>query len=201
MPSETSTWRRPSSRSQAIRPSTRPWRIAISVSVPPSTTGMPCGGVALELGPQVGGHERRAPAELDDVDEPAGDLQQAVHLRDRQAPVDHVGDAVLARLDRARGDVEEAGYGTRGLVGADDHHDLAEPASGATAASSGCTLAHARARARRLRRRSGGRWRTRPPSIWSAPGRMPVQRRRLGVAAPAAADPRCDGRDPSFRCR
>ena len=42
VPSETSTWRRPSSRSQAISPSTRPWRIASSVSVPPSTTGMPC---------------------------------------------------------------------------------------------------------------------------------------------------------------
>ena len=40
VPSETSTWRMPSSRSHAIRPSTRPCMIASSVSVPPSTTGM-----------------------------------------------------------------------------------------------------------------------------------------------------------------
>src|SRR4051794_29828366 len=41
VPSETSTWVSASSRSQAISPSTRPWRIASSVSVPPRTTGIP----------------------------------------------------------------------------------------------------------------------------------------------------------------
>ena len=142
VPSEISTWRRPSSRSHAISPSTRPWRIAISVSVPPSTTGIPWLDVALELGLQVGAHERRAPAELDDVDAVAGDLQQAVDIGHRQPPVDHVGDAVLARLRRPRRDVQKAGYGldvSFSLSAPTMTTTFAEPASAVTAASIGST--------------------------------------------------------------
>ncbi len=68
-------------------------------------------GVALQLRLQVGGHERRAPAELDDVDARAGDLQQTVHLGDRKPAVDHVRQPPLARLDGALRYVEEIGYG------------------------------------------------------------------------------------------
>ena len=35
---------------------------------------------------------------------------ETVHLSDRQPAVDHMCDAMLARLDRACGDVEKAGY-------------------------------------------------------------------------------------------
>ncbi len=103
---------------------------------------MPLLGVALELGLQVGADERRAPAELDDVDAVAGDLQQAVDLGDRQPPVDHVGDAVLARLGRPRRDVEEAGYGldvSCSLSAPTITTTFAEPASAVTAASIGST--------------------------------------------------------------
>ncbi len=113
-------------------------------------------------------------------------LQQAVDLGDRQAAVDHVGDAVLARLGRARGDVEEAGYGVerRGLVSARrSPPPFAEPASADTAASIGCTCDIDERAARRLPLRPGGRWRTRPRVTWLAPGGVPVSARRLRVAA------------------
>src|SRR5438270_4249667 len=71
--------------------------------------GYPVRRVALELGAQVGGNERSSPAELDDVDELAGDLQETVDVRERHAAVDHVRDASLAGLARALGDVEETG--------------------------------------------------------------------------------------------
>src|SRR3954468_20071031 len=53
VPSETSTCDRPSSRSHATRGSTRPSRMAISVSVPPSTTGMPCSRKRSSLGARL----------------------------------------------------------------------------------------------------------------------------------------------------
>ncbi len=123
--------------------------------------------VALELGRQVGADERRAPAELDDVHVGARDLEQPIDLGDRQAAVDHVRDAALARLDRARGDVQEVGYllapgaltSAVGRRGVDQDRPTAAtlrrpapalsrpaitttvelPASGDTAASIGCT--------------------------------------------------------------
>ena len=67
--------------------------------------------VALELGLQVLRGQRGAPAELDDVDELAGDLDQAVDLGDRQAAVEDVGDALLARLGAAGR--EPDGHGRR----------------------------------------------------------------------------------------
>src|SRR5947209_8724679 len=95
-------------------------------------------GVALELGAQVAGDERRAPAELDDVDAPAGDLQHAIDLGDRQPLVDHVGDARLARLARPRGDVEEVAYGdAEGLSAPTTTATLADGASAATPVSIG----------------------------------------------------------------
>ena len=66
--------------------------------------------VALELGLEVAGRQRGAPAELDDVDRVAGDLDQAVDLGHRQALVEHVGDAVLARLDGAIGEIEQLSH-------------------------------------------------------------------------------------------
>ena len=109
--------------------------------------------IALELRPQVRADERRAPAELHDVDDLAGDLEHAVDLGDREASVDHMRDAVLARLRRARRDVEEAGYGTAVAPPPDDSSPppadaLSSPtittteaagASAATEPSSGCT--------------------------------------------------------------
>src|SRR6185437_12646777 len=47
----------------------------------------PVRGIALKLGLQVRGHERRAPAELDDVHAVAHRLDQAVHLGYRQTTV------------------------------------------------------------------------------------------------------------------
>src|SRR5581483_11325717 len=67
--------------------------------------------VAGELWLQVLAHERRPPAKLHDVHALADHLHQRVHLRDRQAPVDHVRQPPLARLGRALGYVQEAGYG------------------------------------------------------------------------------------------
>ena len=66
--------------SQATSRRRGPSRIAISVSVPPSTTGIAVRAVARELGLEVAGDQRGAPAELDDVDGVAGDLHQAVDL-------------------------------------------------------------------------------------------------------------------------
>src|SRR5262249_11687706 len=68
--------------------------------------------VALQLGREVRAYNGRSPAELDHVHAIAGHLQQAVHLRHRQAPVDHMRESPLARLGRALGDVQEASYGT-----------------------------------------------------------------------------------------
>ena len=109
VPSEISTWRMPSSRSHATSPSTRPSRSAISVSVPPSTTGTLVRAVARELRLEVGGDQRRAPAELDEVDARPATSIRPVDLGDRQALVEHVGEAPLARLGAALGEVEEAG--------------------------------------------------------------------------------------------
>ena len=67
-------------------------------------------GVPLELLLQVGAHERRAPAKLDDVHALPRDLEQVVDLGDRQPAVDHVREAAYARLGGALGNVEEVGY-------------------------------------------------------------------------------------------
>ena len=109
---------------------------------------MPLRGVALELGLEVGAHERRAPAELDDVDALARDLQQAVDLRDRQSAVDHVRQPPLARLGRALGDVEEAGYGTVAALSRPTiTTTVAEPERDAVEGSIGCTCVTPRERA------------------------------------------------------
>ena len=55
-------------------------------------------GVPRELLAQVGAHERRAPAKLDDVHARPRHLQQVVHLRDGQPAVDHVRQPAGARL-------------------------------------------------------------------------------------------------------
>jgi hypothetical protein len=65
--------------------------------------GNPVMAVALELGEQVRRRDRRAPAELDDVDAATGDLDEAVYLGQRQATVEHVRDAALTGLDAALG--------------------------------------------------------------------------------------------------
>ncbi len=109
-------------------------------------------GVALELGLQIGGDERRAPAELDDVDAVAGDLEQPVDLGHRQAPVDHVGDAVLARLGGPRGNVEEAGYGAAVALSAPTiTTTFADPPSEATAALRAAVPAQRRSSVQPLR--------------------------------------------------
>src|SRR4029077_15791034 len=95
--------------------------------------------VALELGLEVGAHERRAPTELDDVHTPAPDLQQAVHLGARQAAIDHGRQSPLTRLGGALGNVEKAGYGTVAALSRPTiTTTVAEPASDATVASIGC---------------------------------------------------------------
>src|SRR3954451_22673229 len=53
VPSETSTWSMRSSRSHLTSPSTRPWVMASSVSVPPRTTGMPCARRRSSLGSRL----------------------------------------------------------------------------------------------------------------------------------------------------
>ena len=112
----------------------------------------------------------------------ADDLQQAVDLGDRQAPVDHVGDAALARLGRARGDVEEAGYG---LVAA-----LSAPTITTTFAESGERATADSSAARALTESewatpSASAWWPRAYSTtvtWLAPGGRPLERRGLRVA-------------------
>ena len=86
VPSEISTWRRPELA--------QPGDEALDAPLADRDLGEraaehdrdPGVGVALELRLQVGAHERRPPAELDEVDDPAGDLEQAVDLGDRHAP-------------------------------------------------------------------------------------------------------------------
>ena len=66
-------------------------------------------------------------------------LQQAVDLRDRQSAVDHMRDAPLARLGRALGNVQKAGYGeVAALSRPTITTTVAEPASEATVPSIGC---------------------------------------------------------------
>ena len=102
--------------------------------------GYPVRGVALELGLQVGAHQRGAPAELDHVHAAPCHLQQAIDVGDRQAAVDHVGESPLAWLGRALGYVQEAGYGeVAALSRPTTTATLAEPARDAVADSIGCT--------------------------------------------------------------
>ena len=80
-----------------------------------------------------------APAELYDVDAPSRHLEQALHLRHREAAVDHVRETALARLGRAGWDVEEVGYGpVAALSRPTMTTTVAEPDSDATPASIGC---------------------------------------------------------------
>ena len=110
--------------------------------------GDPVGRVAIELGAQVGRDQRRAPAQLDDVDAAARDLEQVVDLGHRQAPIDHVRQPPLARLRRARRDVKESGYGTvEALSRPTITATVAEPESDATVPSIGCGWATPSARA------------------------------------------------------
>ena len=121
---------------------------------------MPCVGVALELGLRLAVTSAVPQPSLTMSTLLAGDLEQAVDLGDRQAAVDHVGDAMLARLGRALRDVEKAGYGlVRGVA-------LSAPTITTTlrlscasdarrAASIGCTASPHSASARRLR---ASRW-------------------------------------------
>ena len=96
-------------------------------------------GVPLQLGRQVGADQSGAPAELYDVDAPPRHLEQALHLRHREAAVDHVREAALARLGRAGWDVEEVGYGpVAALSRPTMTTTVAEPDSDATPASIGC---------------------------------------------------------------
>src|SRR3954451_14598498 len=50
----------------------------------------------------------RAPAELDDVDELAADVEHPLDVAQVEALVHHVREADVARLSGARGDVEES---------------------------------------------------------------------------------------------
>ena len=59
------------------------------------------GAITLELGLEVPRCQCCSPPKLDDVDELAGYLNHAVHLRDRQPAVDHVRYPVSAWLDAA----------------------------------------------------------------------------------------------------
>src|SRR5213076_436723 len=59
-----------------------------------------------ELGVEILRGQRRPPAELDDVDKAAGDLDHAVDLGDREAAVQDVGEAPLARLGAAGREIE-----------------------------------------------------------------------------------------------
>src|SRR5437588_10894923 len=100
------------------------------------------GRVALELRAQVRSDERGAPTELDDVDARARDLEQAVDLRDREALVDHVRQAAVARLDRTLGNVEKARYGTDDTLSwPTTTTTFAELASAEAEPSIGCTVA------------------------------------------------------------
>ncbi len=87
--------------------SSRSCAIASSVSVPPSTSGISWLAVALELRLEVAGRQRRAPAELDQIDERAGDLDQPLDLGHRQTAVEHVGDTLLAGLGAPSREVEK----------------------------------------------------------------------------------------------
>src|SRR5262249_53409012 len=105
-------------------------------------------------------------------------LQQAVHLRHRQAPVDHVRESPLARLARALGDVQEAGYGTVAALSRPTiTTTVAEPESDATLASIGCACPTPRERA--IPSASPwGRAGSSPTATWWAPGGRPP----MGVA-------------------
>jgi hypothetical protein len=77
----------------------------------------PVRGVARELGLEVGRREGGSPAELDDVHRVAGNLHQAVDLRDRESAVEDVRESVLARLAAALRKVEEGGHSLTGAAG------------------------------------------------------------------------------------
>ena len=65
--------------------------------------------VAAQLRLEVGGHERRSPAELDEVDAGAADLQQALRLGAREPLVEHVRQPALTRLGTSLRQVQETG--------------------------------------------------------------------------------------------
>ena len=109
VPSEISTCVSSSSRSQATSCSTLLLRDRQLGERAAEHDGDPVGAVAGELGVEVLGDDRRPPAELDEVDRGAGDLDQALDLGDRQAAVEHVRDPPLARLRAALREVEEGG--------------------------------------------------------------------------------------------
>ena len=136
--------------------------MASSVSVPPQHDRDAVRAVALELRLEVAGGQRGAPAELDEVDGVAGDLDHPVDLGDRQPAVEHVRDALLARL----GAPVRGGRGSPAIVRGGD-----------------ATAFGRRPRSRRPRRR-GRRW----PGCWRrAASRFALEVLRCRATSSAAA--------------
>jgi hypothetical protein len=67
--------------------------------------------VPSQLGLEVAGGDGGAPAELDNVDVVARDLDQPVDVGHAQTAVEHVRDALLAGLGGARGKLEQILHG------------------------------------------------------------------------------------------
>ena len=201
VPSEISTWREPElaqPRDQAIDATLADRELG---ERPAEHHGDAVVGVARELGLEVGAHERRAPAELDDVDDLPGDLEQPVDVGERHPAIDHVGDAVLARLDRAGGDVEKRRYGlVVALSAPTTTTTFAVPASADTPDSSGWTVCTPSVL------RHGFGFGPVPARVLDHRDLVGARRATARARPPAssraaAGSPRRGARAPPFRCR